>query len=136
MADDDLEWLDQLDGVDDGGGFDGPAGEDAGEPAPGTATAEGGTAEGGMAPVPGVALGGRVERTGIALVHEGEYVVPAPGSGAVISPAAAGPAGQPVTWSFPVEVEVVGGLSEEHLRVVARHVFDELDVALRAVGRA
>jgi hypothetical protein len=53
-----------------------------------------------------------------------------------IFPAGAGPAGQPVTWSFPVEIEVVGGLSEEHLRVVARHVFDELDVALRAVGRA
>jgi hypothetical protein len=122
VADDDLEWLDEL-------------GEDAGEQQREPASEEQ-VDIGGVAVVPGFHRGGRVERTGIALVHEGEYVVPAPGSGAVISPAGAGPAGQPVTWSFPVEVEVVGGLSEEHLRVVARHVFDELDVALRAVGRA
>jgi hypothetical protein len=63
-------------------------------------------------------------------------VVPAPGSGAVLSPAGAGPTAPAVTWTFPIEVEVVGQLSDEHLRAVARHVFDELDVALRAVGRA
>lgn len=84
--------------------------------------------------VPESAFGGRIERTGIALVHEGEFVVPAPGSGAVLSPPGSG--GSPVIWTFPVEVEVVGQLSEEHLRAVAQHVFDELDVALRAVGRA
>lgn len=89
---------------------------------------------GGLAVMPGFQFGGRVERTGIALVHEGEYVMPAPGSEAVISPPAAGPAGQPVTWSFPVEVEVVGELSEEHLQAVARHVFEELDTALRGVS--
>jgi hypothetical protein len=89
---------------------------------------------GGLAIMPSFQFGGRVERTGIALVHEGEYVMPAPGSEAVISPAGAGPTGQPVTWSFPVEVEVVGELSEGHLQAVARHVFDELDTALRGVG--
>jgi hypothetical protein len=92
---------------------------------------------GGLAVMPAFQFGGRVERTGIALVHEGEYVVPAPGSGAVISPAggpAGGPAGAPIVWSFPVEVEVVGELSEEHLRTVATHVFDELDTALRHIG--
>jgi hypothetical protein len=31
-------------------------------------------------------------------------------------------------------VEVVGELSEEHLQAVARHVFDELDTALRGVS--
>ena len=36
--------------------------------------------------MPGFATGGRVERTGIALVHEGEYIVPQPGSEAMISP--------------------------------------------------
>jgi hypothetical protein len=122
MADDDLDWLDELE-------------EDAGERQRGPASEEEPDI-GGVAVVPGFDRGGRVERTGIALVHEGEYVVPAPGSGAVISPVGAGPSGPQATWSFPVEIEVVGGLSEEHLRVVARHVFDELDVALRAVGRA
>jgi hypothetical protein len=52
----------------------------------------------------------------------------------VISPAVTGPTGQPVVWSFPVEVEVVGRLSEAHLQAVAMHVFDELDIALRGVG--
>jgi hypothetical protein len=89
---------------------------------------------GGLAVVPAFQAGGRVERTGIALVHEGEYVVPAADSEAVISPVGGGTNGQPVTWSFPIEVEVVGQLSEEHLQAVARHVFDELDTALRGVG--
>jgi hypothetical protein len=88
----------------------------------------------GLAIMPGFQAGGRVERTGIALVHEGEYIVPAPGSVAVVSPEGAGPAQQEVTWTFPVEVEVVGELSEEHLQAVARHVFDELDTAFRGVG--
>jgi hypothetical protein len=88
---------------------------------------------GGVAVMPSFQLGGRVERTGIALVHEGEYVMPAPGSEAVISPAGAGPTGGPVTWTFPVEVEIVGELSEEHLQAVASHVFGELDTALRGI---
>ncbi len=88
----------------------------------------------GAVTLPGFELGGRVERTGIALVHEGEYVVPAPGSAAVLSPASGGPPGEAVTWTFPVEVEIVGALSEEHLRAVASHVFDELDIALRGLG--
>ena len=47
---------------------------------------------------------------------------------------AAGPGGQSVTWSFPVQIELVGELSEDHLRTVATHVFDELDRALRGLG--
>jgi hypothetical protein len=89
---------------------------------------------GGVAVMPSFQFGGRVERTGIALVHEGEYVMPAPGSEAVISPPGTGPDGRPVTWSFPVEVEVVGELSEDHLRAVVAQVFDELDTALRGIG--
>jgi hypothetical protein len=89
---------------------------------------------GGLVVMPAFQLCGRIERTGIALVHEGEYIVPAPGSQAVISPDGAGPAGQQVTWSFPVEVQVIGELSEEHLQAVASHVFDELDTALRGIG--
>ena len=88
---------------------------------------------GGVAVLPGFLFGGRVDRTGIALVHEGEHIVPAPGSGAVVSPYdETGVA--PMSWSFPVEVEVVGTLSETHLRAVAKYVFDELDTALRGLG--
>jgi hypothetical protein len=63
-------------------------------------------------------------------------VVPPPDTGAVPSRTGAGTTAPAVTWTFPIEVEVVGQLSDEHLRAVARHVFDELDVALRAVGLA
>jgi hypothetical protein len=35
-------------------------------------------------------------------------------------------------YSFPVEIEVVGELGEEHLRRLADHVFARLDTALRA----
>lgn len=37
-----------------------------------------------------------------------------------------------VTYVFPVEIEVIGELGEQHVRAVARHVFDELDNALRS----
>jgi hypothetical protein len=82
--------------------------------------------------VPGYAAGGRVERTGIALVHEGEYVLPAPGSEASISPADAH-AGQVVNYYFPVEIEIVGALDGAHLQRVCDHVFNQLDTALRCV---
>jgi hypothetical protein len=94
-----------------------------------------GAADGeGLLVMSGFDAGGRVDRTGIALVHEGEYVVPAPGGEAVFS--AGGGAGAPgrVAWSFPVEVEVVGELSDTQLDAVARHVCDELDTALRRRG--
>ncbi|MEV4838672.1 hypothetical protein AB0K05_29505 [Nonomuraea sp. NPDC049486] len=87
----------------------------------------------GLFVMPAFEVGGRVERTGIALVHEGEYVVPAPGSEAVFSQMGGATR---VVWNFPVEVEVVGALSDEQVGAVARHVFDELDVALRRQGRA
>jgi len=73
--------------------------------------------------VPGFAAGGRVERTGIALVHEGEYIVPAAGSEAVLSPAA----GAVVNYYFPIQVEVVGTLPDDEVQRVASYVFDELD---------
>jgi hypothetical protein len=79
--------------------------------------------------VPGFQLGGRVDRTGIALVHEGEYVVPAPGSEAVITPVATG--GRPaIAVTFPTTVEVVSELWGEHKRAVAEYVYDELADAI------
>lgn len=79
----------------------------------------------GTVAVPGFATGGRVERTGIALVHEGEYIVPQPGSEAAISPWPDG--GAVVNYYFPVQIEVVGSLPEAEVRRVADHVFGELD---------
>jgi hypothetical protein len=80
--------------------------------------------------VPGFASGGRVERTGIALVHEGEYIVPQPGSEAVISPVPDG-AGV-INYYFPIQIEVVGSLPDNEIRRVADHVFGELDRELNA----
>lgn len=100
-------------------------------PDPGGGEPEGGE---GLLVLPAFEAGGRVERTGIALVHEGEYIVPAPGSEAVLSPGAGAGAGQRVVWNFPVEVEVVGELTGTQLDAVAQYVFDELDVALRRQG--
>ncbi|MFE5587290.1 hypothetical protein [Kitasatospora sp. NPDC056531] len=69
--------------------------------------------------------GGRVERTGIALVHEGEYVVPAASAEAMLSPA--GDGGTVVNFHFPVEVRVVGELNDDHVQQVATYVFGEFE---------
>jgi hypothetical protein len=46
-----------------------------------------------------------VERTGIALVHAGELVLPAPGSEAELEPASADPRAV-VEYHFPVVIEL------------------------------
>lgn len=81
--------------------------------------------------LPAFQAGGKVERTGIALVHAGEYILPAPGSEATITdvPAAAG--GTVVNFYFPVEVEVVGNLGAAQLKAVAEYVVEEFNTALR-----
>lgn len=73
--------------------------------------------------------GGRVERTGIALVHEGEEIRPAPGSGAVITPARMDD-GRAVHLYFPVEVHVAGGVHEADRREIEQRVWEALDRAL------
>ena len=86
-----------------------------------------------MVAVSGFQMGGRVERTGIALVHEGEYIVPAPGSEASISPDTECMAGnQVINYYFPVEIEVVGTLSNVEMQRVAEFVYDELTTALQS----
>ena len=81
--------------------------------------------------IPGFQTGGRVERTGIALVHEGEYIMPAPGSEALISPELDGAgAGQVINYYFPVEIEIVGTLNEEQMNLVADHIFNALETEL------
>ncbi|WP_043686929.1 hypothetical protein [Streptomyces xylophagus] len=68
--------------------------------------------------------GARVERTGIALVHEGEYIVPQAGSEAVIEPEDESGV---IHYYFPVQVEVVGTLPDTEVQRVAGYVFDQLD---------
>jgi hypothetical protein len=93
--------------------------------------------EGPSVQVPGFQQGGRVERTGIALVHEGEYVYPAPGSEAVVTTAErAIEEGQALAFHFPIEVEVIGELSEAHMEAVAGYVYDQLHTAFQAQGQA
>jgi hypothetical protein len=75
--------------------------------------------------VPEFQTGGRVERSGIALVHEGEYIMPAPGSEAQIT-ASDQANGVVINYYFPVEIEVIGALSDEQIRRVTEYVFDEL----------
>jgi hypothetical protein len=83
-------------------------------------------AEPSAAPMPGPTVtGDRVERTGIALVHEGEYIVPAAGSEARLTPAAG--SGPVVNYWFPVEIELVGEVDDAVVRRVAAYVFAELD---------
>ena len=72
--------------------------------------------------LPGFATGGRVERTGIALVHEGEYIAPAPGSEAVIAP----DGGPVINYHFPVEVRAVGSLPAAERARLAGEIFDRL----------
>jgi hypothetical protein len=47
----------------------------------------------------------RVERSGLALVHEGERIYPAEGSRAVFGALEA----NVVNYYFPVEIEIIGG---------------------------
>jgi hypothetical protein len=64
--------------------------------------------------------GGFVKETGLAVVHEGEYIMPAPGSEAVIEPAQMMTQGV-VNYHFPVEVVMTRALSEEdHAAIEAR----------------
>lgn len=83
-----------------------------------------------------VADGGvRVESTGIALVHEGEYIGPEPWSVASVTsyvppapdlpPALTDRPGEVHYW-FPVEIEVVGGVDPELADAIVDRVFDEL----------
>jgi hypothetical protein len=78
----------------------------------------------------------RVERSGIALVHEGELIVPAPDAVAGLAPSGvAGDDGGPaeVHYWFPVQVEVVG-LDDATAGAVVARVFDELGRELGARG--
>ena len=77
--------------------------------------------------VPRFAAGGFVRETGLAIVHEGEYIKPAPGSEAEIETA---PATQGViNYYFPVEVVIVGLPEEERVAMETR-IWENLGDAL------
>lgn len=59
----------------------------------------------------------RVERTGLALVHEGERIFPDEKSAAALAPLTA----SVVNYHFPVEIEIVGGTE-----ALAAKIFDDL----------
>jgi hypothetical protein len=67
----------------------------------------------------------RVVRTGIALVHEGELVLPAAGSEAEAELAGAD-ARAVVQYIFPVEIEVSAGGKGADANAVADLVFERL----------
>lgn len=86
-----------------------------------------------MIAIPGFQGGGRVEQTGIALVHEGEYIYPAPGSEARISQDMQGISGsQVINYYFPIEIEVVGTLSDAKLQRIVDFVSDAMTTALES----
>jgi len=79
--------------------------------------------------IPEFQSGGYVRETGIALVHEGEYIMPAPGSEAEIEPMAMSRE-QVINYYFPVEIVIVGSLSEEEREAIERRIWEKLTDAL------
>jgi hypothetical protein len=73
---------------------------------------------------PTPALPQRVERTGIALVHEGERIFPTEDSMAGIAAMSTGI----VNYYFPVEIEVVGGAER-----MAEEIFDALRMHIESL---
>jgi hypothetical protein len=68
-----------------------------------------------------VALPQRVERTGLALVHEGERIFPDDRSAAALGALTA----SVVNYHFPVEIEVIGGtdaLVEQIFKDLRMHI--------------
>ena len=70
----------------------------------------------------------RVTRTGIALVHEGELIVPAPGSEAGLGREPR----EEVRYVFPVEIEVRGGHEPADVDQIADLTLRRLAEGLRA----
>lgn len=74
----------------------------------------------------------RVARTGIALVHAGELVLPAAGSEAAADVAAASDR-TVIHYHFPVEVEVVLGTPPDH-DLIAERTLERLLHGLSSEG--
>jgi len=72
--------------------------------------------------------GGYVKETGLAIVHEGEYIMPAPGSEAAIEPTHMTQG--VINYYFPVEVVIVGSLPEEEKASLEARIWESLSDAL------
>jgi hypothetical protein len=67
-----------------------------------------------------------VDKTGLAVVHQGEVVVSAPGSEAVLRRIVIGESGD-VHLYFPVEVVITGGIPEHEKEDLRMGLLEELD---------
>jgi hypothetical protein len=83
-----------------------------------------------MEELPMFESGGFVKETGLAVVHEGEYIMPAPGSEAMIEPTQMMSQGV-VNYYFPVEIVIVGGLPEEEHAAIEARIWQNLGDAFR-----
>ena len=81
--------------------------------------------------IPAFQEGGVVRETGIALVHEGEYIMPAPGSEARIEPLEM--QGE-VNYYFPVEIVIAGTLPEEEREAIEARIWERLNDALERLA--
>ncbi len=72
----------------------------------------------------------RILETGIALVHEGEVVLPAAGSEAQAE-FVADDARTVIHYHFPVEIEVRGEGGDVDMDAIARYVYERLSRRLR-----
>jgi len=75
----------------------------------------------------------RVLETGIALVHEGELVLPAAGSEAQAE-LVADDARAVIHYHFPVEIEVRGRSESVDMEEIARYVYERLAKRLKETG--
>ena len=75
--------------------------------------------------LPAYRSGGIVRETGIALVHEGEFIMPAPGSEATIDPLQASTKGE-VNYYFPVEIVFVGSIPESEREAIEARIWERL----------
>lgn len=83
--------------------------------------------------IPLFQAGGVVRETGLAIVHEGEYIMPAPGSEAVIEPAGTMAQGT-INYYFPVEIVIVGSLPEQEHAAIAARIWESLGEALERIS--
>lgn len=83
--------------------------------------------------IPAYQTGGYVRETGIALVHEGEYITPASGSEAEIEPVELSEQSV-VNYYFPVEIVIVGSLPEEEREAIEAQIWEHLSDALDRIS--
>ena len=82
--------------------------------------------------LPGFGRGGFVRETGLALVHQGETIVPAADSRARID--ALGSEERVVNYHFPVEIIVTGGLTADEIDIIEPRIWTRLSEALNATA--